>query len=249
MEEEIRLVTREQYVEMLVEASFREAAEMEKGLLPWSEKHVPEWRAQGYDELWVRQRIKMAQSTRSLHRTLKQQGRTLLEIREELRKMYADCPELYDLALAHERLHPGLLRYRGNTGDLRLRYTLRVLLYESDKLVYEQLRRARGLPAPDPEAAFVEQSGVRVIRDLSNVEELELMLAMSKYTLHLVTTVEHLPDDEIASLIKAEGERLRACFLTQHGYLPEDSATPYVPVSVDGPQDHGAYYAKEYPEH
>jgi hypothetical protein len=33
--------------------------------------------------------------------------------------LYADHPELYDLARERARLHPGLLRYRGNTGDLR----------------------------------------------------------------------------------------------------------------------------------
>jgi len=248
MEEDNTLITREQYVEMLIDASCREASEIEKGLLAWSEQHAPTWRAQDYDEMWIRQRIRMAQSTRSLHRTLKQQGRTMLEIREELRKMYEDSPELYDLALTRERLDPGLLRYRGNTGDLRLRYTLRVLLYESDKLVYAQLCRARGLPDPDSETAFVEQSSVRVIRDLSTVEDLKMMLAMSKYTLQLVTASEQLADDEIASLIKAEGEQLRARFLARHGYPPEDSATPYVPVTIDGPQDHDAYYAREYSE-
>jgi hypothetical protein len=248
MEEDIRPVTREQYAEMLVEASFREAAEMEEGLLAWSEKHAPIWRAEGYDEAWIRQRISMAQSTCSLHRTLKQQGRTLPEIREELRTMYENAPELYDLAIARERLHPGLLRYRGNTSDLRLRYTLRVLLYEADKLAYEQLRRLRGLPVPDPEKAFVEPENRRVIRDLSNVEELELLLAMSRSMLHLFTTSAQCTDDELASLIKAEGERLRANFIAQHGYPPEESATPYIPVTIDGPQDHEEYYAKEYPD-
>src|SRR5487761_376715 len=93
MGEDALLVTRKQYVEMLIDASFRDAAGIEKGLLAWSEQHAPTWRAQGYDEVWIRQRIEMAQTTRSLHRTLKQQGRTMLEIREELRSMYEDCPE------------------------------------------------------------------------------------------------------------------------------------------------------------
>src|SRR5437773_1042206 len=76
----------------------------------------------------------MAQITRGLHRKLKEQGFTMVEIRDELRKAYADHPELYELARERERLHPGLLRYRGNTGDLRQRYTLRVMIYETDKL-------------------------------------------------------------------------------------------------------------------
>jgi hypothetical protein len=248
MEEDAASVTREQYVEMLIDASFRDASEMEAGFLSWCERHVPVWRERGYDEAWIRQRIDMAQSTRGLHRTFKQRGLTMLEIREELRKMYADAPELYDLARERERLHPGLLRYRGNTGDLRQRYTLRVLLYETDKLAYEQFCRWRGLSVPDPESAFCEQpDAVRVVRDLSTVEELELALAMSRFVLHLFEVPDHLVKDQIAALLEARGEQLRAAFIARHGYRPEDSATPYVPVTIEGPQDHDAYYAKEYP--
>jgi hypothetical protein len=88
MEEHATRVTREQYREMLIDASCWEASEMESGFLSWCERHVPIWRKLGYDETWIRQRIETAQSTRSLHRTLKEQGLTMLEIREELRKMY-----------------------------------------------------------------------------------------------------------------------------------------------------------------
>src|SRR5713226_9499093 len=199
MEEDATLATREQYLEMLIDASFRDASEIESGFMSWCERHVPTWRQQGYNETWIRQRIAMAQSTRGLHRTLKQQGLTMLEIREELRKMYADAPELYDLAKARAHLHPGLLRYRGNTGDLRQRYTLRVLLYETDKLAYEKFCRWRGLPVPGPESVFREQpDAARVVRDLSTVEELELMLAMSRYALNLFDASEHLSKDQIA---------------------------------------------------
>ena len=105
MEEDTTLVTREQYVEILIDDSLREASKKM-------------WRTQGYDETSIRLRIESAQITRSFHRGLKEQGLTMLEIREELRKTYGDHPELYDLARERERLHPGLLRYRGNTGDL-----------------------------------------------------------------------------------------------------------------------------------
>jgi hypothetical protein len=248
MEEDAALVTREQYIEMLIDASFREASEMESGFRSWCERHVPTWRLQGYDEAWIRQRIETAQITRGLHRTLKQQGLTMLEIREELRKTYADHPELYDLARARERLHPGMLRYRGNTSDLRQRYTLRVLIYETDKLTYEKFCRWSGLPVPGPESVFCEQPDtVRVVRDLSTVEELELMLALSSYALHLFDAPEYLTKNQIAPLMEARGKELRATFIARHGYRPEDSATPYVPVTIDGPQDHDAYYAKEYP--
>jgi hypothetical protein len=248
MEEDAALVTHEQYVEMLIDASCWDASEMESGFLSWCQRHVPIWRERGYDEMWIRQRIDMTQRNRELHRTLKQQGLTMLEIREELRKMYADAPELYDLARARALLHPGLLRFRGNTGDLRQRYTLRVLLYETDKLVYEKFCRWGGLPVPCPESVFREQPDTaRVVRDLSTVEELELMLAMSQYALHLFDAPEHLTTDQVASRIEAHGKQLRAAFLARHGYQPEDSTTPYVPVTIDGPQDHDAYYAKEYP--
>src|SRR5215467_6154431 len=89
MGDDAPLVTREQYVEMLIDASFQEAAELEAGFMIWCEQHVPVWREQGYDEMWVRQRIEMAQSTRRLHRKLKEQGFAMLEIRDELRKAYA----------------------------------------------------------------------------------------------------------------------------------------------------------------
>lgn len=248
MEEDVTLVTREQYIEMLVEASCWEASEMESGFLSWCERHVPTWRKLGYDETWIRQRIETAQITRGLHRKLKQKGLTILEIREELRKAYADHPELYDLARERERIHPGLLRYRGNTGDLLQRYTLRVLLYETDKLTYEKFCRWGGLPAPDPESIFREQpDSVRVVRDLSTVEELELALALSRYALNLLNAPASLAKDQLASLMEAHGKQLRATFIARYGYPPEDSTTPYVPVTIEGPQDHDVYYAKEYP--
>ena len=87
MEEDASLVTREQYVEMLIDASFRDASEMETGFTSWCERYVPTWRQRGYNETWIRQRIEMAQITRGLHRTLKEQGLTMLEMREELRKV------------------------------------------------------------------------------------------------------------------------------------------------------------------
>ena len=233
------MMTREQYIEMLIEASCWDASEMESGFMSWCERHVPTWRQQGYDETWIRQRIETAQITRGLHRTLRKQGRTMLEIREELRKVYAAHPELYDLARERGRIHPGLLRYRGNTGDLRQRYTLRVLLYETDKLTYEKFCRWCGQPAPDPGSIFLEQpDSVRVVRDLSTVEELELALALSRYALHLFDAPENVTKDQLASLMEAHGKQLRATFIARHGYPPEDSTTPYVPVTIDGPQDH-----------
>ena len=247
MEEDIRLVTREQYIEMLIDASFQDASEMEAGFTFWCEHHVPIWRSQGHDETWIRQRIETAQITRGTHHTLKEQGLTTLEIRDELRKTYAESPELYDLALERERLHPGPLRYRGNTSDFRQRYTLRVMVYETDKLAFEKFCLWNGQAVPSPDTRFFEQpDAVRVVRDLSTVEELELALVMSRYALDLLDASVKLTKDQIALLMKEYGKQLRATFISKHGYRPEDSATPYVPVTIEGPQDHDVYYAKEY---
>jgi hypothetical protein len=49
--------------------------------------------------------------------------------------------------------------------------------------------------------------------------------------------------------MKAHGEQLRAIFIAKHGYPPEESTTPYMPVTTDGPTDHDTYYAKEFPNH
>ena len=67
------------------------------------------------------------------------------------------------------------------------------------------------------------------------------------YALHLFDAPEKLTTDQISPLMEVHGKQLRAAFIAKHGYQPEDSTTPYVPVTINGPQDHDAYYAKEYP--
>ena len=242
MNKDETLVTREQYVEMLLDASFRDASEMELGFASWCQQRVSLWRERGDDEQWIRQRVESAQISRSLHRHLKEKGLTMLEIREELRKTYAKSPELYTMAREH---HPDLLRYRWNAWDLRQRYTLRIMTYETDKLAYEKFcRRSR-----QPDQVFFEQPDeIRVVRDLSTVEELGMALALCRYLLQLLGVLESLTSEHIASRMEAYGKQLRTTFITTYGYPPEDSATPYVPVTIEGPQDHDVYYAKEYPE-
>jgi hypothetical protein len=138
----------------------------------------------------------------------------MLEIRDELHKAYAAHPAPYDLARVREPLHPGLLRYRGNTGDLRQRYTLRVMIYETEKLTFEKFCRWCGLSVPGSWSAFFEQPDhIRVVRDLSIVEELQLILAISRYALHLFEAPEHFPKDQIAPLIEAHGKQLHATFI------------------------------------
>src|SRR5690348_10224322 len=168
MQQDTRLVTREQYIEMLIDASFQDASALENGFLSWCSHHVPIWRKLGHDETWIRLRIESAQRTRGLHRTLKEQGLTMLEIREALRLSYADYPALYDLARERERVRPGPLQYRGNTNDLRQRYTLRIMVYETEKTVHHAWCRWSGRPLPGPDQVFFEQpDDIRVIRDLS----------------------------------------------------------------------------------
>jgi hypothetical protein len=122
------------------------------------------------------------------------------------------------------------------------------MVYETDKLAYEKFCSWSGQPVPGPDSVFFEQpDSVRVVRDLSTVEELELALAMSRYTLQLFGAPEKLTQDQISQLMETHGKQLRAAFIAKQRYQPEDSITPYVPVTINGPQDHDAYYAKEYP--
>ena len=69
----------------------------------------------------------------------------------------------------------------------------------------------------------------------------------SRPALQLFEAPEHLTTDQVSLLMESRGKQLRATFIAKYGYRPEDSTTPYVPVTIDGPQDHNAYYAKEYP--
>jgi hypothetical protein len=245
MEEQPRLMSREHYIEMLIDSSFREAAEIEAGFMTWCERHAPMWRRLGHDEAWIRQRIVTARNSHQTHRQLKAQGLSMLAIRDALRLAYADHPELYDLALERERTQPGFLIYRGNTSDLRQRYTLRVLLYETDKQAYEKWCSVTDQPVFEE---FHEQpESIRVVRDLSTVEELEMGLALSRYLLSLFDEPGASPQDQVAQRLEVYGKQLRSVFLSKQGYAPEESATPYIPVTIDGPQDHDSYYAKEYP--
>ena len=190
MKEITNQITHEQYIEMLIDASFRDASEMEQGFASWCKRHIPTWKKLGYNELWIRQRIETAQITRGLHRQMKEQGLTMLKIRDELRKTYADYPELYTLAQKH---HPDVLRYRGNTSDLRQRYTLRLLVYETDKLAYKKFCLWSKQLIPTSDLIFFEQpDSIRVVRDLSTVEELQMMLAMCRYTYQLFEASENL---------------------------------------------------------
>lgn len=135
----------------------------------------------------------------------------------------------------------------GNTDDLLQRYTLRVLVYEADKLTYQKFCTWGDIPF-DPDEPFHEQpDAVRVVRDLSTVEELQLMLAMTRALGAIFDEPRTTTREETARLAQEQGKLLREQFIAQHGYKPEESTTPYVPVTIHGPEDHDEYYAREYP--
>ncbi len=241
-----QVVPREQYIEMLVDSSLQEAEDMEMGFAAWCDKHVPTWRKMGRDEMWIRLRVQNAQSTRKLHQTMTERGFTYEERRQALREMYEDASELYDLALEREsqQEEPGFILTNGNTSDLIQRYTLRVMVYEADKLAFAKHCTWADLP---PDTPFHEDDHLRVIRDLSTVEELELGLALARHLIRCYESPVKLNSDQMAQEAENYGRKLREEFIAKYGYKPEESSTPYIPVTIDGPQDHREYYAREYP--
>lgn len=231
-------ITREQYVEMLVESSMREADDLEEGFGAWSEKHAPTWHEMGHDEDWIRQRIESARATQNLHQTLKAKGYTREQRRQVLREMYTDTPELYDLMIARERLDPHISIIYGTTDDLVQRYTLRVMVYEADKTNYARFCRWAGIP----EGVFEETSSLRFIRDLSTVEELEMALNLAQYLGQCLDDPTPLTSDEISQMMEDHGGYLRQHFIAKYRYKPEESTTPHIPVTIDGPADPEEYH-------
>ncbi len=204
-------MTGEQYVEMLIEASSWEASEMESGFLSWCQRHVPTWRRQGYGETWIRQRIETAQTARGLQRTLREQSLPMLEMREELRRR---TQLIQNSMIWRENASPstlacftivGIQAISGNAIPCASCSTTQINL-PMRSFVAGVACRCRA-----PGSIFLEQPDtVRVVRDLSTVEELELALALSRYGLHLFDAPESLTKDQLASLMEAHGKKLRA---------------------------------------
>lgn len=248
MEDSPSTVTHEQYIAMCIEDFFQDALAIEEDFLSWSARHAPTWHEQGRCETWIRQRIEMALTSRGWYRAMRNQEMTLLEIRDEVYSLYAHHTALYTMAIEQERLQSGHLCYRGNTSDLRRRHALRVAIYETDQQTYTHHCRLHNLPVPAPDTPFYEQpEPIRVVRDLSTVEELDMGLATSRYLLQVFTSSPRVDDQSIMRLVETYGQHLRASFINTHGYLPEESTTPYIPVTIAGPQEHDTYYAREYP--
>ncbi len=230
-------ISREAYVELLAEASLREADEMELGFGAWCESHVPAWRQMGRDETWIRQRIESAQSTRKLHEAMKARGLTREQRRQSLRELYAQMPELYDLMIEREQADGDVTMIRGTIDDVLQRYTLRILVYEADKANYARFCRWAGRPAKE----FHETAEQRVIRDLSTCEELELALAMARHLAECLDAPIRMSALAIEQSTEVFGARLRAAFIERYGYKPEQSTTPPIPVTIDGPIDPDLY--------
>ena len=235
------VLTRQHYIEHLVDAALEDAAEMDQGFMAWCADKAPLWREQGHDVTWIRLRISSARSSHALCQSLRKQHLTPAQQRKALREMYETplpgFPDMYDLML--ERM--GQTRpdetIHGNTEDLLQRYTLRVLVYAADKASWEAHSRWAGQPA----TPYQEDPDITQIRDLSTVEELELALGMCQCLIACFS--EHPPLDNAAihRRIDRWTTQARADFISKHGYKPEEATTPFTPVTVTGPVDHDEY--------
>lgn len=231
-------ISRDAYIDQLIESSMREAKEMEAGFAAWSAQHVPTWRELGRDETWIRLRVASAQSTRTLHRTMQARGFTNAERRLELRRIYEGLPDMYDLMVERTGQSATPPPVHG-TMDLHLRAALRILVHDADEAAYVAYCRWAGVP-PLP---FEEQTTIREIRDFSSVEELEMALLLAQHMQTVFQTDPPLTRDQIAQVLEAYGAELRVGFIARFGYPPEQTTTPRVPVTIDGPVDRDDYFA------
>jgi hypothetical protein len=230
-----RRITRDEYVDLLTDSAMQEGDDMAEGFMVWCNKHVPVWRAAGRDEAWIRQRIESARATQSLHETLRQKGFSRAQRRAVFREMYQDMPAMYDLMMERERTEPHLSIIYGTPNDLMQRYTLRVMLYETEKANYERLCRWRDR-TPEVES-YTENESMRHIRDLSTVEELEFALALARYLGTLLEAPMRLTAAQIGRRMEQHGQLLRQRFIEKYGYPPEQSTTPRIAVTINGPID------------
>ena len=101
--------------------------------------------------------------------------------------------------------------------------------------------RWQGLTDPEElahlEATFQESDDDAFIRDLSTVEELTLILHLAQRTRKLLEQAEGRTMGELQSAVYELGQELRSWFIATYGYAPEQSTTPQVPVTLNGPED------------
>jgi hypothetical protein len=233
--------TRTAYYEGLVDETFRDDAEMREGFMAWAERHVPIWRSQGQDEAWIRLRIESARSCARLCQDMRGAGLTpgqqRKRIREALLASHEVDVDLYQLMLM--RTGDQEPQHWGVTDDLVRRYTLRVLLHDTEQRCQETFHRWADLP-PEP---FQEPDDVRVVRDLSGVEELQLQLALTNYKLQILEQGHSVTLEELMAQIDAWATQARTSFIARNGFSPEEASVPFTPVTTAWPVDHDDYYA------
>lgn len=251
-----RQITLAEYVDVLIDASMDEAKEFEGGFLAWCKGHVATWKRMGRDETWIRERIASAQSTRRLHHELIRAGYTEEQRRQLVREAYAtSAPALYQLMLERERTDPSgphVSVIYGTADDILQRYVLRQLVFEADRANYVRYWRWQGLVDEEllaaHAAAFRESPDDEFIRDLSTVEELTLALQMAQRTRELLEGPQALSPSDLESALHQAGKELRAKFVSTYGYNPEQSTTPRVAVTREGPEDANRYRLRHNPE-
>ena len=244
-----RQITLSEYVELLIDASMDEAKELEGGFFAWCKAHVVTWKKMGRDETWIRERIAKAQSTRRLHHELMSAGYTEVQRRELLRDAYAaSAPELYQLMLEREQSDssgPHVSIIYGTADDILQRYVLRQLVFEADRANQVRFWRWQGLVDEEQlaarAAAFRESPDDEFIRDLSTEEELMFALHMAQRLRELLERPQALSPSDLESALHQAGKELRAQFVSTYGYNPEQSTTPRVAVTRDGPEDADEY--------
>jgi hypothetical protein len=164
-------------------------------------------------------------------------GQQRKRIREALIASHEGGVDLYHLMLL--RTGDQEPQHYGVTDDLVQRYTLRVLLHDTEQRCQEAFHRWADLP-PEP---FQEPDDIRVVRDLSGVEELQLQLALTNYKLQILQQAQSVTLEELIAAIDGWATQARTSFIARYGFSPEEASVPFTPVTTAGPVDHDDFYA------
>jgi hypothetical protein len=238
-----RTPSRREYIELLVDAALQDADEMKLGILEWSALHRDVWLEQGRDETWIRLRIESATRWASLIKDLQAERLTPGQIRKAIRQGYEQMaqiePDLYRLMLQRTGQTEPDPTIRGTIYNLPQRYALRVLVFHTNEQSYRAFCQWKQL---EP-SGYEEGRSERIVYDLSTVEELDYQLSMAQFMITCFEERPRLSNQEISQRISTWGKQARHQFIVTYGYAPEQSTTPFIPVTLDGPQDHDDYMA------